>query len=115
MEMPLIARFSRDRAHAILVLDVGNELLQEKIAVGDRTVGGIDIETPPAFRGNDEKLADLVLPPEIIDQRPSPGVEQRLLVFAETVQKIKNGISRRRMFARAAVIVCRQVHAVMDH
>src|SRR5208282_1233988 len=101
-------------ADAVFALNRGDELLQKEIAVANRTIGGVDVETSSAFWSNDEKIANLMFLPEIIQQRPSSAVEEGLLVVAEPVKKIEDWVALRGSFLSARIIAGRQVNAVMD-
>ncbi len=99
-------------ADAIPALDVGHELLQKKIAVAERIVRRVDVETASSFGRDNEKIDDLVLAAKILDQAPSTGIEQRLFVLSQTMQEVENGIAA--LLCVAGVIVRRQLHTVVD-
>ena len=98
-------------ADAISALDVGHELLQKKIAVAERIVRRVDVETASSVRRDNEKVTDLMLAAKVFDQAPSPGVEQRLLVLSETMQEVENRIAS--LLCVDGVVVWWQLHTVV--
>src|SRR5581483_11621182 len=50
-------------ADGVMRLDVGDEFLQEEIAIANPAIGGVDIETDLRLGSDDEKVADLFLLP----------------------------------------------------
>src|SRR5580704_5728662 len=101
-------------ADAVSGFDQWDELLQKEVAVAHRAIGRIDVETSSAFRSDDEKFSHLVLPAEIVKQRPSSTVEEGSLVVAQAVQKIQHGIALRRMAGSARIIASGKVNAIVD-
>lgn len=87
--------------------------MQKKVAVTNSPVGGVDVETAFRFRGNDEKISDLILLAKVFDQIPSPRLEQSLLILAQAVQVIQNGIALCRM-TDCRIIAGRQQHTIMN-
>src|SRR5580704_2063009 len=102
------------RANSVLAVDVRHELLQKKIAVAHRTVGGVDVKTPPALRRGDEEIAHLMLIAQIVQKCPAAAVEQRLFVVAEAVKKIQDRITPRRILGCARVVARGQVNAIVN-
>src|ERR1700721_1715631 len=102
------------RKNAVGTFDVRHELLQKKIAVAHRAIRRVDVKASSAFRRNDEKISQLVLVTQIVEQGPSATVEQRLLVVAEAVQKIKHRIALRRISRRAGIVSRWQVDTVVN-
>ena len=104
------------RAHAILALDERHEFLEEEIAVADFgficvPLGNrVDVKAAPALRGDDKEIANLVLLAQVLDQLPGAGVNEGLLVVAESMQKIEHGI----LFAGVEVVGCGQQHAIVN-
>src|SRR5581483_1509535 len=78
---------------AVLALNVRHEFLDEKVAVRDLAVRGIDIKAALSFRCNDEEIPDLAFFAEIIGQRPAAAFKQTLFVVPKPVQKIENRIA----------------------
>src|SRR6266702_4245986 len=76
-------------ANTIFVLNMWQEFLQEEVTVAHGTVGGIHVEAAPAFGRGDQKIADLMLVAQIIEQRPPSAIEQSSFIVAEAMQKIK--------------------------
>ena len=99
---------------AVFLFDKWDELLQEKIAVANGTVGGVDVKTSSAFRSYDKKIAELMLLAEVVEHRPSTAVEKRFLVIAQAVEKIEHRIVLWRVLFCAGVVAGRKVDAVMD-
>src|ERR1700751_2201404 len=98
-------------AHPVFLFNVWQEFPQEKVAIALPAIGGIDVETAEALRSDDQEIADLLLAAEVINQRPSAGLEKGLLVVAEAMQEVDHGISIGR--ARAlGIIARRQMDAV---
>ena len=101
-------------ADAVFLFDEWDELLQEKIAVADGTVGGVDVKTFSAFGSDDKKIAELMLLAEIVEHRPSTAVEKRFLVVAQAVKEVEHGIMLWRVLFCFGVVAGRKVDAVMD-
>src|SRR5580658_3580745 len=91
-------------SYPVLAFDVRQKLLQEKVAVAYRTVGRVDVETAPALRRDDEKVAHLVLFAEVVEQGPAAAVEERLLVVAQAVQEVQHRIALNRTLRRARIV-----------
>src|SRR5215469_761880 len=91
-----------------MALDVRNEFAQKKVAIAVAPVGRVDEEAALSFGNRNQKLADLVFLSQILNQSPSPGAHEHLLVFAEPVQEIK----RRIFFVAMAFVARRQEHAI---
>src|SRR6476620_1050953 len=77
---------------SIVRLDLRQELLKKKIAVAVFSVRRVDEEATASFRGDHNEVGDLLRALKIFDQPPSPATHERLLVFAEAVQKVEHGI-----------------------
>src|SRR5690348_11538069 len=95
------------RSNAILAFNLWHELLQKEVTVAHGAVRRVYVKAAPALRGDDEKIAHLALPAEIVEQRPPTTVEERLLIVTEAMQKIEHRISARRMLRRARVVARR--------
>jgi len=87
-------------SNPVFVFDIGKKFTKEKIAVSDLPVGGIDVETGFRLRRDDEKIPDFMLLAKVFHQIPSPRLEQGLLVVAQTMQVIKDGIALAGMLGR---------------
>src|SRR5712692_4129696 len=85
------------RPDAVFALDIRHEFPQKKFTVTHRTVGGVDVEAAHPFRRSHQKVANLVLLAQILDQVPSSRVDQRLLVLSKTVQKVEHRVAPRNM------------------
>ena len=89
-----------------------HEFLEKEIAVSERVVRRIDVETASSIWRDDQKVDDLMLPAQVFDQAPSPGTEQRLLVLTKTMQEVKHRIAP--LLRVIGVIIWRQLHTVVD-
>src|SRR5947209_13433330 len=111
--------YSADRAsrtagaNAVFAFDMRHELLQEEIAVPYRPICGVDVKTAPALGRYDQEITHLVLLAQIVQQCPSPAVEERPLVVAQPMQKVNHGIALRGLLACACVVSRWQVNAVV--
>src|SRR5215471_21071442 len=101
-------------AEVVFALDLRHELLQEEIAVAHGFIRGIDVEASPALGRHDQKVAHLALVTQIIQQSPAATVEQSLLVVAQSMQKIQNRITPRRVFLGPCVVARRNVNAISN-
>src|SRR5580700_1102548 len=97
--------------NAIVGFNVGDEFLQEEIAVSDFPVGGVYVEAGLRLRCDDQEITDLVLLTQVFDQVPSRGFEQGLFILTEAVQEIEHRVTLcgRRIVSR------RQEHTVVDY
>src|SRR4029077_18069562 len=98
------------RTNAILALDERHEFLEKEVAVADLASisSRIDVKAAPTLRSDDEEVADLALLAKIFNQLPGAGVDERLLVVAETMEEVEDGM----FFCRLSVVPRRQQHAV---
>src|ERR1022692_1789720 len=64
--------------HTVFRFDQRDELLQKKVAIADGAIGGVDIETAPAFGSGDQKIAKLMLLAEFVEQCPTRSEERRV-------------------------------------
>src|SRR6266567_3665489 len=78
--------------YAVVGLDIRHKLRKKKVAVAVLPVGGVDEEVVPSFGSDHQKISNLALLPEILDQTPAAAAQKRLLVLAETMQKIQHRI-----------------------
>ena len=102
----------RTGTNPVPALDVGYEFLQKEIAVAERVIRRVDIETSASIGRDHQKVVDLTLPAQILDQAPSPGAEQCLLVLPEAMQKVKHRIAA--LLRVIGVIVGRKLDAVVN-
>src|SRR5205814_2540322 len=91
------------RLHRIPLLNVGDEFLQEEIAVTSFTICRIDKEGSPPLGRRDKEVADPVLLPQVLNYIPAAAVEERLLVVAYSVEEIQHRIAARRVLGRIAL------------
>jgi len=89
---------------------VRQELGEKKIAVTIMPVSRIYEETASPLRRDHQEISDLVLLPEIFDQSPTAGSQKGLLVFAQSVQKIQDGV----FLAGFFLVAGREHHAIMN-
>src|SRR6202789_1724880 len=82
----------------IFPFDIGNKFLKEKIAVSRFSICRVDVKSFPSVRSDDKEIADLVLAPQPVQQRPAPIIKELLLISAEAVQIVENGIILPRSF-----------------
>ena len=101
-------------ADAVFPFDERDKLLQKKIAVTNRTVSGVDVETFSAFGSNNEKIAEFMLLAKIVEHRPAAAVEERFLVIAQAVEEIEHWIVLGRFVVCARIVAGWKVDAVMD-
>src|SRR5207245_11664195 len=80
----------------------------QKILVALAAIVRVDVETSVSGRSDDEELAKLVLLAQVLDQVHAAGLEKDLLVFAQAVEKIKDGVAG----GLLRVVSRRQEHAV---
>lgn len=85
------ARTSRGR-DAVGAVDERDEFADEEIFVASATVAGVDVEAGVGVRCDDEKFADFLLLPEVFDEIPAAGGDEKLFVAAQSVEKIEHGI-----------------------
>src|SRR5487761_266957 len=95
---------------AIRAFNERQEFADEEILVAVVTVARIDVETGVRVGRDDQKFAKLVLLPKILNQIPSTGADEHLLVFAQAVKKIKDRIAPR----LARIVTGRQNRAVAN-
>src|SRR5690242_9372220 len=80
------------RSDAIVAFDERNEFLKKEIFVAHAAIARIDVESSIRFRRDHEVFADFLLLPLVLDDVPAAGTYQKLLVVAEAVEKVENGI-----------------------
>lgn len=88
--------------------------MKEKIAVLYFSIGRVDVETALRFRGNDKKIANLVLLAKVFNQIPSSGLEQSLLILAKAMQVVKDGITLGGVTGDGCIVPRRQQNTIMD-
>src|SRR5713226_2478565 len=93
---------------AIAPLDLRQKFPHQKILVALAAIARVDVETSVSGRRDDEELAKLVLLAQVLDQVHAAGFQKDLLVFAQAVEKIKDGVAGRLL----RVVSRRQKHAV---
>ncbi len=79
-------------ANAIVAFDVWNELTNDEIFVAHLAVARIDVESAVAIGRRDQELANCLLVTQILYQIHDAGLNQGLLVVADTMQKIKDWV-----------------------
>ena len=75
---------------AIVLFDVREKFLQQKIFVALLTVFRIDIKSGAGVRSGDEKILDLAFFAHVFEQIPRAGVHERLFVIAESMEEIQD-------------------------
>jgi|ERR1700674_354798 len=95
---------------AIAFFDLGKKFLEEKILVTKAAIARVDVEAGASIRRDDEEITELMPLPEVLDKIEAAGMNEHLLVVAEAVKKIENGIAAR-LFR---VVAGRQKDAVSD-
>ena len=68
----------------------GDEFADEEIFVMHAPVFGVDVERSVGFRRDDDKFAHLLLLPHIFNNLPAAAGDQKTLVAAKAMQKIKH-------------------------
>src|ERR1700678_1397921 len=96
----------------IFPFDIGNKFLKEKIAVSRFSICRVDVKSFPSVRSDDKEIADLVLAPQPVQQRPAPIIKELLLISAEAVQIVENGIILPRSFRSIRIVAVRHINAV---
>src|SRR5581483_5338766 len=96
--------------HAKAAFDIGKELGQKEVAIAIASARGVNEERSPAFRGDDQKVADLLLPAEVFDQAPATAAEQHLLVLSQAVEEVE-----RRIFPALLLFVAGRQHYAIAH
>src|SRR5882672_6039559 len=71
--------------HAVSAFNEGHEFMKKKIAVQCLGVAGINVERVPAVRCNHQKIARLMIAPQILQGCPLSGYRHRLFVSSQTM------------------------------
>src|SRR5579864_8870127 len=80
---------------AVRAFNKRQKFADEEILITFAAIARIDVEAGARIRRDNQKLAELMLLPKILDQIPPAGTDKHLLVFAEAVKKIENRIMPR--------------------
>src|SRR6267154_1453957 len=82
-------------AGTVTRFDAGQEFLHQKILVADVAIARIDIERCVRIGRDNQKFSNLAALPQILHQIESSGVDEYLLVVAEAVEEIEDGVVAR--------------------
>lgn len=74
---------------AIPFFDDGKELLQKEVFVACFAVLGVNVEGRIAFGGGNEEVAQFAFFAHVFDEVECAGVDEGLLIIAETVKKVE--------------------------
>src|SRR5258708_4152550 len=95
---------------AIAFFDSGKKFPEKKIFITKAAIPGGYVEAGASIRRDDQKIAELMPLPEVLDKIESARMNEHLLVVAEAMKKIEDGIAA--SFFR--VVAGRQDDAVSD-
>jgi len=95
---------------AIALFNLGKKFPEKRILVTKAAITGVYVEAGASIRRDDQKITELTPLPEVLDKIESARMNEHLLVVAEAMKKIEDGIAA--SFFR--VVAGRQDDAVSD-
>jgi hypothetical protein len=95
---------------AVASLDQRQKFPEKEILITTVAVAGIYVKAGTPVRCDDQKVAEVMAFPKVLDEIETAGMDEHLLVVTEAVKKVKDGIAAR-LFC---VVAGWQEYAVSD-
>src|SRR5260370_5416954 len=107
---PCNAPGSASGLRAIALFNLGKKFPEKRILVTKAAITGVYVEAGASIRRDDQKITELTPLPEVLDKIESARMNEHLLVVAEAMKKIEDGIAA----SLFCVVAGRQDDAVSD-